>query len=487
LGKNLPSVHEDTKTVIVLQQGAVVRLTASLITGETVVLTNRMTGADVLCRVGNIKSQPGIQHYVDLEFMQRAPGFWGDTAAASNAPMATEPHAVAPAPAAVPGPIAAQAAIPLPPVPVSPPVPPPPPAAAASPPAPSPALVATPAPPPSPAPVADLPSAPAAQSIELAPLAEPVALSRKVSQAGSVTPIRSSPGHATLSSISAEGESYRAPRSHKALLGTAAGVLLLAGAAGGYWFYGRQTVASPPAPQQAAYVPPVPVLPDPVEASEAMEPEPASLGPSLESQMDVVIETHPSEDAAAVPVPAAPAAARTSPATARPPAPAARPPAPVARRSSVPIGQLQAPKAKITATRMDASEPPPVIVGAANLGDTGAADALLAAEPAGPAPPPVRVNAQPTVGGQLQQPQLISSVAPVYPPNARMQRIQGVVVLDALVDETGKVVETTVIAGPAPLLSAAQQAVRGWKYKPAELNGKPIAVHTKVSVRFALQ
>src|SRR5882724_6628482 len=58
LGKNLPAVHEDTKTVIVLQQGAVVRLTASLSTGETVVLTNRMTGADVLCRVGSVKSQP---------------------------------------------------------------------------------------------------------------------------------------------------------------------------------------------------------------------------------------------------------------------------------------------------------------------------------------------------------------------------------------------------------------------------------------------
>src|SRR5262245_7045947 len=96
LGKNLPSVHEDTKTVIVLQQGAVVRLTASLVTGETVVLTNRMTGADVLCRVGNVKSQPGIQHYVDLEFIQRAPSFWGDTTAASSAPLAVE-GAAAPA------------------------------------------------------------------------------------------------------------------------------------------------------------------------------------------------------------------------------------------------------------------------------------------------------------------------------------------------------------------------------------------------------
>src|ERR1044071_1520252 len=77
MGKNLPPVHEETRTVIVLPQGAVVRLTATLMPGETVVLTNRSTGADVLCRVGNVKSQPGIQHYIDLEFVQRAPGFWG--------------------------------------------------------------------------------------------------------------------------------------------------------------------------------------------------------------------------------------------------------------------------------------------------------------------------------------------------------------------------------------------------------------------------
>ena len=68
-----------------------------------------------------------------------------------------------------------------------------------------------------------------------------------------------------------------------------------------------------------------------------------------------------------------------------------------------------------------------------------------------------------------------------------MQHIQGTVVLDALVDENGKVVETEVIAGPQPLVPAAQDAVRNWKYKPAQLNGRPIAVHTKVSVRFSLQ
>ena len=76
--KALPSVHEETRTVIVFPQGAVVRLSATMVQGELVVLTNQQSGADVLCKVANVKAQPGIQNYVDLEFTQRAPGFWGD-------------------------------------------------------------------------------------------------------------------------------------------------------------------------------------------------------------------------------------------------------------------------------------------------------------------------------------------------------------------------------------------------------------------------
>jgi protein TonB len=126
------------------------------------------------------------------------------------------------------------------------------------------------------------------------------------------------------------------------------------------------------------------------------------------------------------------------------------------------------------------------MMGGVSLGDAGATSALLVADAAGPAAPPL-VSGGPRVGGQLQPPQLLSSVSLVYPPTARMQHIQGIVMLDAVVDETGKVVETTVLAGPGQLMAAAQESVRNWKYKPAQLNGKPIAVHTKVNVKFSLQ
>jgi hypothetical protein len=72
----LPPVHEDTRTVIIFPQGAVVRLSATVTLGELVVLTNTRTGADVICRVTSVKTQPGIQNYVHLEFTQRALDFW---------------------------------------------------------------------------------------------------------------------------------------------------------------------------------------------------------------------------------------------------------------------------------------------------------------------------------------------------------------------------------------------------------------------------
>jgi protein TonB len=185
--------------------------------------------------------------------------------------------------------------------------------------------------------------------------------------------------------------------------------------------------------------------------------------------MDIVVESRPANDA---------------PETRIQPPPVSRAHAPAVRHN-VPIEQLKTPKARTAAVRMDSSEAPPAMMGTLNLSDAGTANPLLAAAAAGPAPPPV--SSGPTVGGQLQPPQILNSTAPVYPQMARMQKVQGVVTLDALVDETGKVAEATVIAGPQPLVRAAQESVRNWKYKPAQLNGKPIAVHTRISVRFALQ
>ncbi len=91
-----------------------------------------------------------------------------------------------------------------------------------------------------------------------------------------------------------------------------------------------------------------------------------------------------------------------------------------------------------------------------------------------------------TVGGHLQAPRLISSSPPVYPSRAVMEQVQGVVVVDILVDQTGKVTDMKVISGPGRLIQAALNAIATWKYEPARLNGQIIATHTQVSVDFHL-
>src|SRR4029077_2926914 len=96
----LPPVHEETRTVIIFPQGAVVRLSATVTLGELVVLTNSRTGADVICRVTSVKTQPGIQNYVHLEFTQRALDFWEATSSAEPGASIRKPAAVtAPSPA----------------------------------------------------------------------------------------------------------------------------------------------------------------------------------------------------------------------------------------------------------------------------------------------------------------------------------------------------------------------------------------------------
>jgi len=89
-------------------------------------------------------------------------------------------------------------------------------------------------------------------------------------------------------------------------------------------------------------------------------------------------------------------------------------------------------------------------------------------------------------GGHLQRPKLLSSPPPTYPLTARTAKVQGVVVIDVFVDETGKVSSMRVLSGSALLTDAAIEAVRRWKYEPARLNGEAIATHTQVSVNFSL-
>ena len=93
---------------------------------------------------------------------------------------------------------------------------------------------------------------------------------------------------------------------------------------------------------------------------------------------------------------------------------------------------------------------------------------------------PVAIS-QGVQGGELER-----RVEPLYPSQAKTLRQQGTVVLQAFVTETGVVRDVKVISGPPMLGQAAAQAVRQWKYKPFQLNGKPVAVEAQVKVAFRL-
>jgi periplasmic protein TonB len=90
------------------------------------------------------------------------------------------------------------------------------------------------------------------------------------------------------------------------------------------------------------------------------------------------------------------------------------------------------------------------------------------------------------VGGRVKEPRLISRVDPVYPPLARQTHVQGTVLIEAVLDEQGNVVEAKVASGPPLLIQAALDAVRKWKYEPTYLNDQPVAVQLNVTVMFTL-
>jgi periplasmic protein TonB len=81
---------------------------------------------------------------------------------------------------------------------------------------------------------------------------------------------------------------------------------------------------------------------------------------------------------------------------------------------------------------------------------------------------------------------LVRRVQPNYPPLARQARIQGQVVLHAVISKDGSIENLTLVSGHPMLAPAAIDAVKQWKYKPYLLNGEPVEVDTEVMVNFTL-
>jgi protein TonB len=90
------------------------------------------------------------------------------------------------------------------------------------------------------------------------------------------------------------------------------------------------------------------------------------------------------------------------------------------------------------------------------------------------------------VGGTVREPKRLVSVQPVYPELAMKAKLQGTVIIEATVNERGRVVNVNLLQGAPMLTDAALEAVKKWVYTPTLVNGMPTPIIMTVTVHFRL-
>ena len=118
----------------------------------------------------------------------------------------------------------------------------------------------------------------------------------------------------------------------------------------------------------------------------------------------------------------------------------------------------------------------------------GVAGGLEPLVPPPPPPPPAPAPRGPVrIGGQLKEPALVYRVEPVYPGVAISANIEGTVILEAIVDEEGRVETVKVLRSLSVLDKPAIDAVKQWRYSPVLLNGRPEKFMLTVAITFRLE
>jgi periplasmic protein TonB len=115
----------------------------------------------------------------------------------------------------------------------------------------------------------------------------------------------------------------------------------------------------------------------------------------------------------------------------------------------------------------------------------GTGSRVLGVVPEPPAPRPLAA-ARVRVSEGVQQALLVRRVLPVYPELAKRIRLDGTVVLRAVIGRDGMVRSVEVVTGHPMLAKAAREAVLEWRYQPTLLNGEPVEVETAITVHFVL-
>jgi protein TonB len=187
------------------------------------------------------------------------------------------------------------------------------------------------------------------------------------------------------------------------------------------------------------------------------------------------------------------------------PPPPPPPPPPPAAAQAKPV-----PKPVPATARAVPVEPPPAILPEPRVVDVGSEEGIpggveggvpggivggivgglvptgaLPPPPTPPPPPPVD-RGPVRVGGAITAPALVSRVEPEYPPLAVRAQVQGVVILEAIVDRQGRVEDVEILRSIPLLDAAAVTAVKQWRYSPLFLNGRPERFVLTVTVSFSL-
>ncbi len=111
--------------------------------------------------------------------------------------------------------------------------------------------------------------------------------------------------------------------------------------------------------------------------------------------------------------------------------------------------------------------------------DSNRASTVTASLPANAAE---RERLSPAIAPELRQ-----TIDPTYPLLGQHMKVQGSVVLQAVIGADGSIENLRVLSGPAILATAAQQAVRQWRFKPYLQNGQPVETKTRITVNFSIR
>jgi len=471
---------EETQAVLIFEKGAVIRLSAAVADGQLLFLTNKKTGKEVVTQVVRKRSFRPTSCYVDLEFTEACPRFWGiefpkaapTTPANSSASLSEdeEPGTSPTAPAAPPDlqeverlkkevaalqtqltslaacePTARTAK-----------------EASSSPSAsieaPKKSAIAHAAP---------APSAPGEmeRSAELPRReAEEKMLERLFAQEVQQEQLPA-PKRLVSYSQKSPASSVMKKTSKAAIAGVLVTVVVAAGLATYYFglldrWVGNARSATP-APSQAAAV----AATDTVQKSLATAPPTAAL-PNTPAES---ISMNPVNDNKGLP--ATDKGIATTSGLAEPVPPNEANPARTYSDATA------SPKAAAPKMAVKDSKP--------NVGRSAAGLAAISAAPA----------AQPSVASESRLasaspsddfvgPKLVRAVKPVSPTEALRNYVTGNVNVDALVDTTGHVKSVTVLSGPPKLRKTAVEVMKQYVYEPARKNGKPVPSHVQTSLQF---